>query len=97
MTCEQGQQFLEIFSPSGICDDCSANCRLRNTLRLDRNGLGHIYLDPVIAAISSWLQLGERPAPAELAGMSRIGIALALISWLSIQRQEKTEPMMARE
>ena len=52
---------------------------------------------PVIAAISSWLQLGERPAPAELAGMLLIGIALALVSWLTIRRQEKTEPMMAQE
>jgi drug/metabolite transporter (DMT)-like permease len=52
---------------------------------------------PVVAAISSWLQLGERPAPAELAGMLLIGIALALISWLTIRRQEKTEPMMAQE
>lgn len=49
------------------------------------------------SAISSWLQLGERPASAELAGMLLIGIALALVSWLSIRRQERTEPMMAQE
>jgi hypothetical protein len=97
MTCEQGQQFREIFSRPGICDDCSANCEPRNTPRLVCHGLAHIYLDPVIADIRSWLQFGERPAPAELAGMSRIGIALALISWLSIQRQERSEPMMAQE
>jgi drug/metabolite transporter (DMT)-like permease len=52
---------------------------------------------PVIAAISSWLQLGERPAPAELAGMLLIGVALALVSWLSIRKRERTEPMMAQE
>jgi hypothetical protein len=97
MTCELGQQFHEIFSGSGICDDCSANCRPRNSPHLDRHGLAHIYLDPVIADIRSWLQFGERPAPAELAGMSRIGIALAQISWLSIQRHERSEPMMAQE
>jgi len=52
---------------------------------------------PVIAAISSWLQLGERPAPAELSGMLLIGVALALVSWLSIRNRERTEPMMAQE
>lgn len=52
---------------------------------------------PVIAAMSSWLQLGERPAPAELAGMFLIGTALALVSWLTIRKREKSEPMMAQE
>jgi len=50
-----------------------------------------------IAAFSSWLQLREKPEPAELAGRLLIGIALALISWLTIRRKEKTEPMMAQE
>lgn len=52
---------------------------------------------PVIAAMGSWLQLGERPEPAELAGMLLIAVALALASWLTIRRQERIEPMMAQE
>jgi len=52
---------------------------------------------PVIAAMSSWLQLGERPTPPELAGMVLIGAALGLASWITIRRHEKTEPMMAQE
>ena len=52
---------------------------------------------PVVAGVSSWLQLGERPGPLELAGMALIGIALTLISWLNIRQSEPTEPMMAQE
>ncbi|MGD8789817.1 MAG: EamA family transporter [Burkholderiales bacterium] len=52
---------------------------------------------PVVAGFSSWLQLGERPGPLELAGMVLIGIALALVSWLNIRQHEPTEPMMAQE
>jgi len=63
----------------------------RSTPCLDRLDLAYIYPVPEIAAISSWLQLGERPGPAELAGMLLIGIALALISLLSIKRQERTD------
>jgi drug/metabolite transporter (DMT)-like permease len=40
---------------------------------------------PCIAVISSWLQLGERPPPLELAGMLMIGIALALLGWLGLR------------
>ncbi|MBL0143188.1 MAG: DMT family transporter [Betaproteobacteria bacterium] len=43
---------------------------------------------PVIAVIASWVQLGERPAPHELAGMALIGVALALLAWLGIRKPE---------
>lgn len=36
---------------------------------------------PVIALLAGWLQLGERPTPAELSGMLLIAAALALLSW----------------
>ncbi|HZZ94984.1 MAG TPA: DMT family transporter [Usitatibacter sp.] len=39
---------------------------------------------PVIAVLASALQLGERPAPLELAGMLLIGVALALLAALGI-------------
>jgi drug/metabolite transporter (DMT)-like permease len=41
---------------------------------------------PVVAVISSAIQLGERPPPQELAGMLMIGIALALLAWLGMRR-----------
>lgn len=40
---------------------------------------------PLIAVVSSWLQLGERPPPLELFGMMLIGIALALLGWLGLR------------
>lgn len=44
---------------------------------------------PCIAVISSWLQLGERPPPTEMAGMLMIGIALALLGWLGLKQETK--------
>ncbi len=41
---------------------------------------------PVIAVLASAIQLGERPAPLELAGMLLIGVALALIAWLGLRK-----------
>ena len=41
---------------------------------------------PVIAVIGSAIQLGERPPPLELAGMVLIGVALALLAWLGLER-----------
>ena len=41
---------------------------------------------PVVAVISSAIQLGERPPATELAGMLAIGIALALLAWLGLRR-----------
>jgi len=40
---------------------------------------------PVVAVLSSWVQLGERPPPLELAGMLLIGFALALLGWLNLR------------
>lgn len=45
---------------------------------------------PVIAVVASWLQLGERPVPLELAGMALIGAALALLAWLGLRRPRAT-------
>ncbi len=45
---------------------------------------------PVIAVIASWLQLGERPTPRELAGMALIGVALALLAALGLRRPVAT-------
>jgi drug/metabolite transporter (DMT)-like permease len=42
---------------------------------------------PVVAVISSAIQLGERPPALELAGMLMIGIALALMAWLGMKKQ----------
>ncbi|HVY05060.1 MAG TPA: EamA family transporter [Burkholderiales bacterium] len=52
---------------------------------------------PVIAIFSSWIQLGERPGSSELTGMLLIGLALALLSYLSIRRHEEPEPMTGQE
>ena len=52
---------------------------------------------PVIAIISSWIQLGEQPGRSELFGMLLIGIALAMLSYLSIRRHEEPEPMTGLE
>lgn len=52
---------------------------------------------PVIAMLSSWIQLGEDPGRSELFGMLLIGVALAILSWLSIRRHEQPEPMTGQE
>ncbi len=52
---------------------------------------------PVIAIFSSWIQLGEQPGRSELIGMLLIGVALALLSYLSIRRHEEPEPMTGQE
>jgi drug/metabolite transporter (DMT)-like permease len=43
---------------------------------------------PVVAVLSSALQLGERPPPLELIGMVMIGIALALLAWLGMRKPD---------
>lgn len=45
---------------------------------------------PVIAVAASWLQLGERPPPHELAGMALIAVALSLLAWLGLRKPEAT-------
>lgn len=52
---------------------------------------------PLIAIGASWLQFGEAPGKSELAGMLLIGMALAILSYLSIRRHEATEPMTGQE
>lgn len=52
---------------------------------------------PVIALLSSALQLGERPSGAEWTGMTLIAIALAVISWDAIRRHRAVEPLMGQE
>jgi len=41
---------------------------------------------PVVAVVSSALQLGERPPVLELVGMALIGGALGLLAWLGMRR-----------
>ena len=43
---------------------------------------------PVIAVLSSAIQLGERPPPLELAGMASILFALGLLAWLGLRKPE---------
>ena len=52
---------------------------------------------PVIAIFSSWIQFGEQVGRSELSGMLLIGLALALLSYLSIRRHEEPEPMTGQE
>lgn len=51
---------------------------------------------PVIAVLSSAIQLGERPPPMELAGMTLIGIALALLAWLGMRRRSEISERVRR-
>lgn len=48
---------------------------------------------PVVAVLSSAIQLGERPPAIELAGMALIGTALAILGWLGARRPA---PRLAR-
>ena len=52
---------------------------------------------PVIAIVASWIQFGEQVGHSELTGMLLIGLALALLSYLSIRRHEEPEPMTGQE
>lgn len=52
---------------------------------------------PVIAILASWIQLGEKPGAAELAGMVVIGIALAMMSFRAIRRHSRVDPAMGQE
>ena len=38
-----------------------------------------------IAVLAAWLQLGERPSPAEFAGMALIALALSLLALLNMK------------
>jgi drug/metabolite transporter (DMT)-like permease len=52
---------------------------------------------PVIAIVSSYIQFGEQVGRSELTGMLLIGLALALLSYLSIRKHEEPEPMTGQE
>jgi drug/metabolite transporter (DMT)-like permease len=54
-------------------------------------------LIPVIAVLSAWVQLGERPSPLEAIGMLCIVAALLLISWVSIRRHEQVDAAMGQD
>ncbi|TAH49442.1 MAG: EamA family transporter [Betaproteobacteria bacterium] len=44
---------------------------------------------PMIGALAGWLELGERPGPAELTGMVLIGTALVLISVMALWQSRR--------
>ena len=52
---------------------------------------------PVLALISSAIQLGERPQAAELAGMALIVTALAIVSWDTVRQHREVDPQMGQE
>lgn len=54
-------------------------------------------LIPVIAVLSAWVQLGERPSLLEATGMLCIAAALLLISWLNIRRHERIDAAMGQD
>jgi drug/metabolite transporter (DMT)-like permease len=45
---------------------------------------------PVVAVVSSAIQLGERPPALELVGMTAIATALALLAWIGVRPLGKT-------
>lgn len=51
---------------------------------------------PVVAVLTAWLQLGERPSVTELAGMLSIAVALALISAIAIYDNRRETAGVAR-
>jgi drug/metabolite transporter (DMT)-like permease len=54
-------------------------------------------LIPVIAVLSAWMQLGERPSLLEATGMLCIAFALLLISWVNIRRHERVDAAMGQD
>jgi len=52
---------------------------------------------PVVATLSSALQLGERLRAAELLGAALIALSLGLISWQAVRTHTRDEPSMAQE
>jgi drug/metabolite transporter (DMT)-like permease len=54
-------------------------------------------LIPVIAVLSAWVQLGERPSPLEAIGMLCIAGALLLISWVNIRHHAQVDAAMGQD
>jgi len=54
-------------------------------------------LIPIIAVLSSWAQLGERPSMVEAVGMGLIISALIVISWVSIRRHLQVDAAMGQD
>ena len=54
-------------------------------------------LIPVIAVLSAWLQLGERPTMVEGLGMTMIIGALLVLSWISIRRHLQVDAAMGQD
>ena len=52
---------------------------------------------PMVALMSSALQLGERPRAMELTGMLLVGAALAIVSWDTIRTHREVEALMGQE
>jgi len=52
---------------------------------------------PVVAMISSAIQLGERLRAAELFGAVLIAVALGLVSWQAVRSHKRDDPSMAQE
>ena len=52
---------------------------------------------PVIAVIASAIQLGERPPALELGGMAMIAVALALLGWLGLRRDQQAPRALAAD
>jgi len=52
---------------------------------------------PVIAVLASAIQLGERPPARELAGMALIGVALGLLGWIGVRRDQQAQRALAAE
>ena len=54
-------------------------------------------LAPVIGVVAAWLQLGETPNHTELIGMLLIGLALAVISIITIRSQKSVDYAQGQE
>lgn len=52
---------------------------------------------PVVATLSSAVQLGERLRAAELYGAALIALSLGLISWQAVRSHTRDDPSMAQE
>lgn len=52
---------------------------------------------PVVATLSSAVQLGERLRAAELYGAALIALSLGLISWEAVRSHKRDDPSMAQE